>query len=108
MDTKDIGALVIGLAVALVIVAYVAPIGIEALYGVEYRGWGVEHEGGEAYEYNVTNEGWYKYNASSGAYDISVTSREDTKVTGLIKLLPLFAALCIVISVIAIAKRVMS
>lgn len=80
-DTRgdvDIAQMVISLAVALVIVAYVAPIGVEAVYGINFTAWAFSGEG------------------------------EDTKATGLMKLLPLFGVLAIVIAVIAIAKRVMS
>ena len=103
-DIEGIAKMAIGLTIALVIVAYVAPIGIEALYDEEYRGWGWKHEGGEKYEFNVTQESWYKYNATSGAYDIAVSTREDKKTSALMKLLPLFAVLVILVAVVMIVR----
>lgn len=70
----DIGSMAIGLTVALVIVAYVAPIGIEAVYDINFTGWAFVGEG------------------------------EDTKATGLMKLLPLFAVLAIVVGVVMIVR----
>lgn len=70
----DIGSMAIGLTVALVIVAYVAPIGIEAIYDLNFTEW--------------------KFAGES----------EDTKATGLMKLLPLFAVLAIVVGVIMIVR----
>lgn len=104
VDTEDIGKLAIGLTIALVIIAYVAPIGIEALYDKDYRGWGWKHDGGDKYEYNETSDSWFKYNVTSGAYDIAASSREDKKTSALIKLLPLFAVLAIVVGVVLIVR----
>ena len=70
----DIGSMAIGLTVALVIVAYVAPIGIEAVYDINFTDWKFE---GEA---------------------------EDEKATGLMKLVPLFAVLTIVVGVVMIVR----
>lgn len=76
-DTRangDIGSMAIGLTVALVIVAYVAPIGIEAMYDINFTEW--------------------KFSGES----------EDTKATGLMKLVPLFAVLAIVVGVVMIVR----
>ena len=70
----DIGSMAIGLTVALVIVAYVAPIGIEAIYDINFTDW--------------------KFAGES----------EDTKATGLMKLMPLFAVLAIVVGVIMVVR----
>lgn len=104
VETKDIAGMVVGLAIALVIIAYVAPIGMEALYDTDYRGWGWKHEGGEKYEYNETSDAWFKYNVTSEAYDIAAGSREEKKTSGLMKLLPLFAVLAIVIGVVMVVR----
>ena len=103
-DTEGIAKMAIGLTIALVIIAYVAPIGIEALYDKDYRGWGWKHEGGEKYEYNETSDAWFKYNVTSDAYDIAASSREDKKTSALYKLLPLFAVLAIVVGVILVVR----
>ena len=76
-DTRakgDIGSMAISLTVALVIVAYVAPIGIEAMYDINFTVW--------------------KFSGES----------EDTKATGLMKLVPLFAVLAIVVGVVMIVR----
>lgn len=105
VETKDIGNIAIGLTIALIAIAYVAPIGIEAIFGVDYRGWGWEHEDGESYEYNASAETWYKYNVTSDAFDIAAGDREDKKTSGLMKLVPLFAVLVIAIGVIMLVKK---
>lgn len=102
-DTEGIAKMAIGLTIALVIIAYVAPIGIEALYDKDYRGWGWTHEGGEKYQYNETTPGWEWYNTTSSAWD-ATTTREDGKTSALYKLLPLFAVLVIVVGVIMIVR----
>lgn len=73
-ERADIGSMAIGLTVALVIVAYVAPIGIEAIYDINFTEWKFS---GEA---------------------------EDAKTVGLMKLLPLFGVLAIVVGVIMIVR----
>lgn len=74
----DIGSMAIGLTVALVIVAYVAPIGLEALYDINFTDWHFEGE------------------------------PEDEKATGLMKLVPLFGVLSIVVGVVMIVRDNMS
>ena len=79
-DTRangDIGSMAISLTVALVIVAYVAPIGLEAMYDINFTEW--------------------KFAGES----------EDVKATGLMKLVPLFAVLAIVVGVIMIVREKM-
>ena len=72
---ESIGSIAIGIAIALVIVAYVAPIGIEAVYGINFSTW---HFDGES---------------------------EDTKATGLMKLMPLFAVLGLVVAVVLVVQK---
>jgi hypothetical protein len=71
----DVGTLAIEMSIALVVVAYVAPIGLEAIYGVNFTTWHF------------------------------VGGSEDVKTTGLMKLVPLFAVLTIVIGVIMLVKK---
>lgn len=71
----DIGTLAIELSIALVVVAYVFPIGLESIFGINFTAW---HFVGES---------------------------EDVKTTGLMKLVPLFAVLTLAIGVIMLVKR---
>lgn len=66
--------LAIGLSIALVVIAYTAPVGLQAIYELNFTAW---------------------------SFDGGVT--EDTKTSGLFKLLPLFFGLALVIVLIKAA-----
>lgn len=102
-DIDGIAKMAIGLTIALIIIAYVAPIGIESLYDEDYRGWGWKHDDGVAYQYNSTTPGWELYNTTGAVWE-ATSSREDTKTSTLMKLLPLFAVLVIVMAVILVVR----
>lgn len=99
----DLIKIAIGLSIGLVVIAYIGPVGLEAIYDTETDEFGYSHVDGEEYRFNDTYGLWQVYNGSGPQWD-NTSTREDKKMTGLYKLLPLFVALAVLFTLIKVVE----
>ena len=87
MEPEQIGVVVVGLVIGMILIAYIGPVAFDALYSVNTTKFAFEES----------------YNASNGTYKLT----PDTKTLNVFKLLPLFLVLVIAIIIVAIAMKIM-
>jgi len=101
---------VVTIAVILLILAFILPAGLNAVYSVTTPAMGYKYSGNHIYVYNTSWNTWLEMNQSwdslNPAYQyFNCSSQEDIKTTAIFKLVPLFSIIVTTLLLIFVAIK---